>query len=418
MNGKNDVKPQHLTPKDFLGITGNLIFPDNDKKKGGPKVVVATGISGTGKDEHFSEWQKYCFGYGKKVLIFPIGDMMLQLAAETGHPLNKENIFNADPDILMFLRSGVLLYILTLLKCGILDDYDAVVLNLHSVFYWENCLKESYDRFLNNFNIDMYVTFIDDFRQIWKRLAPRKQWEGINLTDHEILIWQNTEVIVTKSLATKDSKPFFVIPTDLEGVDTFFKLVFHPEMPRFYTAMPISHFREPEERVKIDNFIRRLRKHGAVFNPLSCEIVAAVNIRRKSALRNKSVHQHITLRDVNWFVPEVDTIVVLWPEAKPPKELFGALKSKKSIRELVIKYWPKVVPSPGADHETHEAFIKTKNVWVVYLGDEASPFITSYNTGIFGSIKAFFRFLSRRCPPLIPPKKKQLKKMDKKSRSD
>lgn len=331
------------------------------------KLVIVTGISGCNRKEYLNKWENYCKERGKKVKIFHVGELMFKHAYEIGLELNSENILNADPDLLHALRSAVFKGILAEIS-GSLKDYDAVVICIHGFFVWKKRFQRAYDRFLNQFSPDMFITFVDDAPKMLKRLNERPQWQNEGLTHAEILSWQNVEVEVTSGWAEFAEKTFFAIAVE-QPISTFYKLLFHPEIEPVYIAMPISHFREPADRARIDEFIRKLDGYFTVFNPLSVEAVGAVSVRGDRT--NWAIYHHTVHRDLYWFVR----------------------KSKK-----IIVLWPKTVASPGVNHETHESFAKTKDVWVVYLGEEASPFIAYFNTRLFTSEEEFFSFIDEKYP--------------------
>lgn len=352
------------------------------------KLIVATGISGCGRKEYLGAWESYAKRLGKKVKIFSVGEMIFKHAEEIGLSLNPENILNVNLDTLQALRSAVLTSILDEVADA---DYDAVIICVHGFFFWQKRLMIAMDRFLNQFQADMFLTFIDDFRNILGRLDARPQWKGEQLSVSEILLWQNAEVELTAFLSEIRRTPFYAVPT-CQPASTLYKLVFHPEIEPVYVAMPISHFRDPADRKQIDRFIRKLDRYFTVFNPLSVEVVGAVEIRRnKQAFKeNRSIYHHIVYRDLRWFVRGVKKIIVFWPRPKPP----AALRKHKQA----VALWPEAVPSPGADHETHVAFTEGKDVWVVFLPKKASPFITHYSTGMFQSENEFFAFLAKTYP--------------------
>lgn len=337
------------------------------------KIILTTAISGCGEKEYLNKWVDYCAEHGKKVKVFDVGPLMYQHANDIGLSLSRDNILRVDPDILSTLRSAVLKGVLSDISSN--KKLEAVVINLHAFFYWDKCFLPAYDRFLSRkrFNPDMYITFIDDFRRIKERLNSQLQWRDQKLTNADILRWQNIEVDVTRGWAQVADKSFYAIATsDKQPVSTFYKLVFYPEIEPIYIAMPISHFREPRDREQIDKFIVRLGCYFAVFNPLACEIVGAASVNDFEDDERQTINHHVVNRDVNWFVRQ---------------------------SQRLIGYWPGPVSSPGLDHETHEAYIKGKDVWIVYLGKEASPFITHYTTRpLFRSEDEFFEFLDAKYP--------------------
>lgn len=333
------------------------------------KLIIAAGISGCGRKEYLAGWLDYCQSAGRNVKVFNVGELMFEHAYRIGIELSRENILNADPDLLQVLRSAVFEGIMAELSNGKAQGLDSAVVCIHGFFFWKRRFQRSYDRFLNYFKPDMFVTFIDDFRNISTRLSSRPQWQKEELSHAEVLTWQNVEVEVTSGLAEFAEKPFFTLPTG-QPTSTLYKLVFHPEIEPVYVAAPISHFRKPEEREIIDRFIAGIDRYFTVFNPLTVEIIGAMKISDISDFQKLTVAHHIVHRDLYWLVRSAKKVIVLMPGA----------------------------PSPGVDHETHEAYDKTKDVWVVYLGEETSPFVTYFNTAIFKGEKEFFDFLDKKYP--------------------
>lgn len=336
--------------------------------KPGARLILGTGISGCGRKEIQEELVPYAAARDKKIRIFNGGDMMYEEADKIGLELSRNNILNEDPDVRLALRAAVYNRILSELSAD--QESDAAFVNFHVWFYQNDIFQVAYDPFRSQFAADMYLTFIDDFRRIHDRLKSREQWLAERLTHAKVLLWQNIEVEVTASWAADARKPFYAVATG-QPVSTLYKLVFHPEIEPVYIAMPISHFRAPEQRAKVDEFIERLDKYFTVFNPLSVEIVGAMTVDDVNDDEKSCVANHVVHRDLYWFVRKSNKIIVLWPGA---------------------------IPSPGVDHETHEAFVKGKDVWVVYLGKELSPFIHYYNTKFFKSEEDFFSFLDTRYP--------------------
>lgn len=332
------------------------------------KLILATGISGVGEKIYLKEWEDYCSKRGKKVKIFHVGEMMIEQARNCGIKINRDNFLNADKDLLQMARSAVFNEVLSEIA-GNLKDYDAVVICIHAFMFWKERFYRTYDRFLKNFSPDMYITFVDDFRNISNRLSQRGEWRG-KLTNTKILYWQNVEVEVTTGWADFADKPFFALSTG-QPISTLYKITFHPEIETVYVKMPISHFREPEKRVIIDAFIKALDIPFTVFSPLAIEIVGMIPRDKFDDEETLIINNHVVHRDLYWFIPQCD---------------------------IGVTFWPGVVPSPGVNHEMHESHSKTKDEWVIYLGGEASPFITYFNTKFFKSQEEFFEFVYAKYP--------------------
>lgn len=331
------------------------------------KCILATGISGCGEKKFLNRWVEYSEKHGKRVKIFPVGSMMIEHARQTGLKWKKENILNADTTTLQQTRSAVFMQIASEMR-GAYTDYDAVVISMHA-FLRKRRFYRAYDRFRQKFSPDMYITFIDDFRKISRRLQENDEWRDEHISYSQILDWQNIEAEVVSGWADDVDKPFFAVATE-QSVSMFYKLVFHPEIETAYIQMPISHFRKPEERVVVDRIIKRLNPYFTLFNPLSVEIIGALRVDNLTD-EELTIAYHTVHRDIHWFERGTDISIVLWPGP---------------------------VPSPGVDHESHDAFCHTKDVWVVYLGQELSPFIPCFATKLFRGEDEFFAFLDAKYP--------------------
>lgn len=351
-----------------------------------PKLIATSGIPGCGRKDCLKRVEEYSIQKGKKVRVFPVGEMMFEHARGIGQRLNRENVLNGDLGLLNALRSAVFEKIGREMDAGA-TEYDAFILCVHAFFYWQTQYIAAFDKFLGQLPIDLYVTFIDGHRNIKERLSNRTQWQSENLTDSKISEWQGIEGGVTSVLANIANKPFYAVPTG-ESPSMLYRLIFHPEIETVYTAMPISHLSDPKDRKQINDFIERVNQYFVVFNPLAVEELGTIAVEKKSLVDedNLTVRHHVVYRDLDWLVRRADKFIVIWPEQRPPKELQDA-----ELRAL----WPRVIPSPGANHETHAAFTQTKDVWTVCLHDAVSPFVTHFSTKFFTNTKDFFAFLEK-----------------------
>lgn len=333
------------------------------------KTVIATGIPGCGRKNYLPRWEAYCRERGKNVKFFPVAEMMFQEAERIGRKLNRKNILYGDPDLLSAYHLAVFHRIQgEIAMSG--HQYDAIVPAFHSFFYWQKRFQRAYDRsLLNLFSPDLFVTFIDDGAKILERLSGRAQWQDEKLTAQKILDWQNIEVETTSGIADLMPKPFFTLAVE-QPISTLYKLVFHPEIEPVYIAMPITHLKSQSARAKIDAFIKRLDRYFTVFNPLAIEVSGAVQLDEPNV--DMAPYHHTVHRDLYWLIRQVEKVIVYWPEGP--------------------------VSSPGAHHETHEAFTKTKDVWVIHPSKEASPFVPHFSMKLFRGEDAFFEFLDERYP--------------------
>ncbi len=330
-------------------------------------LIVTTAISGSGRKEYLKKFEEYAESQKKKVKVYHVGNMLFEQAKKIGVPLTTKNVLNTNPFVLNSLKSAVFESILTTLPKD-LKKYDAVVLSIHSFFYWKKIFTRAYDRFyLGNFKADIFCSLIDDARNIKKRLDGKEQWKDENLSVQEILLWQNIEVEVTSSWADMYQKPFYAVPVN-QPIETFYDTIFYPERDLVYVSMPITHLKGKKDQAKVDRFIEKLKKYFTVFDPRVVEQSAGFGVVNLKGTKDKTFFNQIVNRDFYWFVKQCNRIIV---------------------------FFPKIVSSPGVINELREAHETNKTVWVVHPGKAGSPFLTYFSDRVFSDEKELFKFLEK-----------------------
>lgn len=328
-------------------------------------LVIVTSISGSGRKRYLKDFEEYALKHKKRVKIYHVGQMIFEHANKIGVLITPENVLNANPYVLNSLRSAVFENILSSLNKE-LKENDAVIVSIHSFFYWKKIFTRAYDRFyLRQFSPDMFVTFIDDTSLIKRRLNRRAQWKPEKLTEQELLLWQNVEVEVTAAWAEMNLKPFYVIPVN-QSLETLYRILFCPKYEPVYMSMPMTHLKNKKDKEKIDKFVKVLEKYFVVFDPRNVEVGPAPTKTKKR--ENLIIYNQTVNRDLYWLIKQ----------------------SRK-----VIAYFPKVVSSPGVINELREAYETSKDVWLIYPSKRGSPFITYFCNRIFSGEKEFFSFLKK-----------------------
>lgn len=334
-------------------------------------LVITTSISGSGRKDYLKDFEALARRNGKKVRIYHVGQMMFEQAEKVGVNISPENVLNANPYVLNSLRSAVFETIIAALPQS-LKVYDAVIINVHSFFFWKKIFIRAYDHsYLNRLNPDMFLTFIDDAFAIKERLDKREQWKAEKLSIEELLLWQNVEVEVSASWAEFQRKPFYAVSARQTSA-TLFHLLFTPKMDPIYISMPMTHLPEKEQS-KVTRLTKILEKYFVVFDPRNIE-VDTDNPREKIDTAN---YNQTVMRDLYWLVRQ----------------------SKK-----IIAYFPKLVASPGVINELREGYETNKDVWVIYPEETASPFLTYFCSRLFKSEEEFLKFLTKKYKPAKPLK--------------
>ncbi|MCL5733447.1 MAG: ATP-binding protein [Patescibacteria group bacterium] len=325
-------------------------------------LVITTSISGSGKDEYLKKVSDYAKVRGKKIKVYPVGDMLLEHAKDIHLQITEENVLNTNPEALSAIRSAVFEKIIRELP-KVLKEYDAVFINIHAMFYWKKVFIRSWDPYyVSQLNPDVFMSVIDSTQLIQNRLITRKQWQANPLTGEEILLWRNVEVEMTASWAEMVRKPHWIMPVNAPE-KVMYDVLFEPNRESVYTAMPMTNLKDQKMVKKIDNFIDKLMDKFIVFDPRWIEKGDTAVAKGVDPV----LYNQIVARDLYWLIHQV---------------------------KRVVAYMPQVVLSAGLINEIRYAHETNKEVWLIYpKGERISPFITYYCDQIFSSPEQLLKFI-------------------------
>ncbi|MFH1978992.1 MAG: hypothetical protein ABII97_01215 [Patescibacteria group bacterium] len=341
------------------------------KKKG--KLVWVTGISGCRRKDYLDKWRIFCGKKGKRIKIYNVGQMMFPWAKQyCGLDLDSRYVLNTPEHTLNAIRGGVFESILGGEERSRLnrelEEYDAVVISVHNKFLWKKCMIRAYaSSFLSRFNPDMFVSFVDPSEVILERLNSREQWQGQNLTEDDILWWQEAEVDSTIAFPEwlGMDKKWVAMPSQ-QPLSFLYFLLFEPWRPLMYAQMAISHAGAEEEREKklerIMRFISNVSDFFPILNPL---LIKTGNIE-PGTVGTKQDHQTVK-RDNKWYIGACDITIA-------------------NILEPVF--------TPGVIDEMREAQDTNKESWAIFAGGR-SPFLEHRLTPerVFQTATDFFKFI-------------------------
>ena len=331
------------------------------------KVIICTGISGSGRKEYLDRFAKYALGLGKNVKVHHVGQQMIERAQRDGLNITPKNILNTNRHTMQALRSGVYESILRSFK----EDhkkYDAIIISIHGFFYWKKTFHHSYDHhYIARFKPDLFITVMEDPVMVKETLARRDQWKRERLTENEIFLWQNVETEVIATWAEFSGCPYYAF-FNVQRLCTLHKLLFLPEMESTYISMPMTHMMEGKNRERVESFIKKLERYFVVFVPLIMKgklPEVSVGLSKKSHTQYTNSYQTV----------KIDLDILLH-------------QSKR-----IIVFFPKAVSSPGVVNELREAHETNKEAWLIYPSKLASPFLIYYYDQSFLNEKQFFKFL-------------------------
>lgn len=331
------------------------------------KVIVCTGISGSGRKEYLERFASYAKRLGKKVKVYHVGQLLFECAKRDGINITPKNILNTNRHTMHALRSGVYANILRNLKNDH-KQYDLIVVSIHGFFYWKKTFHHSFDHhYVSRFKPDMFLTIIGDPVDIREALLKREQWKREKLTEHEIALWQNVETEVIATWAELLRSPYYAF-FNVQSLATLFKVAFIPEMESAYISMPMTHMMEPGNRAKVARFIKKMEEYFICFVP----VVDKGKLPQVSAALTSKTQGEYT----NSYQAVKRDLDILLHQSK-----------------RIIGFFPKPVASPGVINELREAHETNKEVWIIYPSKLASPFLIYYYDKAFLNEKQFFKFL-------------------------
>ncbi|MBI2023033.1 AAA family ATPase [Candidatus Giovannonibacteria bacterium] len=342
-------------------------------------LVIATAISGSGKDEALESFRKYAESRHKKVKIFKTGDMLLEHAKRINIRITPENVLNTNPTTINALRSAVLESIYSELPKLRKENYVTIV-TMHAWFYWKYRYSSAFDHhYLEKFRPDIYINFLDNVESIENSLRQRKQWKSFlfgsgvskKYGKERILDWQSAEFETTKDWSKRDRKPFFVVPSKTDP-RLLYRMIYEPWRKKFYLGMPLSLFYDKKfspARKRIDDLLKWLEKYIVVIDPRFIEPLSPQHLK---VIDHATYHQ-VVARDLYWLIPGCTGMIAFFPE---------------------------VTFSAGVNNEMREMHETNGETILIYPPDKpASPFLTSWSDGIFrseeGFKKAFLEWLGK-----------------------
>ncbi len=315
------------------------------------KVVFATGIAGCGKPKYLEEFEEFCAKNKKKCKIISIGDLISSTADDVGLKIKEEKILNLPKSTLKTLLSSVFE------KCmKEYSDEDVIVISTHASYWWKTSPELAIDiSYLNKINPDIYITIINDAVKILDEIYSDPKWVKDTISLEEILVWQQLEVYTSEIFSSLQKKDFYLIHYTYP-VQTLFNLIFNENAIKVYPSHPMTHF--GEEQKKITKFLKELRKHCIVFNPIFEEDIEKI--------KDKKIQE----MNVNWIVRKDYKLI--------------------DQSEKVVVYFPKIVHSPGVEKEMAYAHDTHKEILLVYPSDKKSPFTTFYTDQTFKNVNEVF----------------------------
>jgi len=347
-------------------------------------------------------------GLDKKPFIKKVAD----LAKKEGHDVTLANVgdmmYAEAPDISAGRILDLPLSRLNALRRSVLKDAiqkadkaENLILNTHATFRWRHGLFPAFDLDqMQALRIELYITLLDNVDAVHLRLVRDHQ---INHTLKDLMVWREEEIFATEVLAgaTAGYGRFYVCArTEHDGgVETVYRLLFHPDMRKVYLSFPMSHVMDmPKILADIDAFREEVGRHFIAFDP------ADMNEKRLHYAAVKAAEageQYITVTVLGEEL-KFDTKEVL----EVARDIHGQIYARdfKMIdqADMIISYIPETADgkpglSSGVERELQHAYEATKEVYVIWTPNaEPSPFVTETATRVFASTEAALEYFDKK----------------------
>lgn len=334
-----------------------------------PKVAWITGISGSGRTDYINETIAFAQERGKKIATFNTGNMMGELIRGHSPNVRLEHILNMPYDELAGWRMAATYDIAnTIREYAGNGAVDAVLIDTHATFYRKKITRDGFDwRQLELVQPDLYATIIADERTMYETLQAHHDPHFLELSEEDILHWQNNEVRQNQQFGRLHGKPWYAIPRK-QSDEILYTLLFYPERKLTYVAYSMTNTDDTaasEEQEKfIEDFLIKLKTYVPVMNPRAADPTGGNPMKP-----DLTSWMHIVERDEDWLVKPAAMTIVLFPSE--PKFSAGAVcEAKHGIQTTGEVYW-------------------------VFNSDRVSPFQTVYSHQIFKNPDEFWDFFHR-----------------------
>lgn len=306
-------------------------------------IVWCSGISGSGRKDYLREVAAYFAEQGQRCQVFEFGELLAKVQDETRLADDATTLLDGNPVVLKVQRRAAFRRLMDLLHGW--PKEDVAIISNHACFMRKGRLETALDMAQVKANfapiVDMYATVVDGAFDIFARQQEHSEWRG-HLSLSEIAIWRDFETTLTQTLATYESKPFYVLARQ-EPPEMLFRLCQQPPPKRIYLSYPITAITQtnPELLVEASHLAAKLRDAGfVVYNPMavndtpvsldSLGMMTAVTPEAIAAATPYLDSQTIS-RDYQ-LIDQADWVVVYYPTDKISPGVLSEMQHARDVR--------------------------------------------------------------------------------------
>lgn len=365
------------------------------------RVAICTGIAGGHRRQCLQEIATYAEQQNKRLKIIDVFNVLKSVSPT---PVDEATILDIPQrdrqELTIKTYRKIARELKNLRAQRQADDNFAVAIVARATFQVPGqLLKEVPRSEVRKLHPDLYISIVQNIRDLKRNLDNDHFGRFRNITLLEILIWRREEIEETKKWAYPN--PNYVVSRN-EPASTIFNLIFRPEAKKVYASFPISHSRSSDVE-KARKLIEKLRsKNYTVFNPLAIkdeeyikELIDERRVRRGILARHPQeeidrirteVGAQTVLRDYA-LIDQSDCVIVRYTAQK----YLRYEEAGKIVPDVHIPL------STGVICEMVHGKDNGKRIYAVWLIKDAlpSPFFTYHSTRVFKSERELFNHLAR-----------------------
>jgi adenylate kinase len=355
-------------------------------------IVVVTGMVGIDKKQYLHGVCEYAATQHIEIAQFNVGDRMYAEA----HDVPPGKILDVPMQRLNSLRRSVFKDIIAQSR-----QADHTVVNTHATFRWRHGLFPAVDfDQMRQLNADMYVCLMDGVAALHSRL---KAEHAVAHTLKDLMVWREEEMISTDMLrrGINERLPFYCLARGHTEAttQTFFNLVFKPQMKRAYLSFPMTAVMDlPKVRAQIDKFRQTMANMFVCFDPGDVEDADLPHLAREARNQGKDHVDHL----FNGHPVPLSAHEILQIEPDINSQTYARDFMLIDQSHMIISFIPTLADgrasiSSGVERELQHAHEGGKEVYVIWPSPKhPSVFVTQTATRVFKTIHEALAFFARK----------------------
>jgi hypothetical protein len=347
---------------------------------------------GLDKKSYLEKVCQFAAGKGREVLLCSVGDMMYAEAPD----IAPGKILDIPLKRLHSLRRSVFKDIIAKAK-----KTPNLVVNTHATFRWRHGLFPAVDfDQMRQLGADIYICLIDGVAALHGRLVIEHPGEHM-LKD--LIVWREEEIISTEMLCKgiNEKTPFYCLARggSEETFETFYRLLFEPQIKRAYLSFPMTAVADLEDvKKEIEGFRQTMKQHFACFDPGDLEEA----FLPRQALQ--AAEEGLSFLEINagGKAVRLDLDQVRQIERDIYSQTYARDFMLIDQAEMIISFIPtlpdgRAAISSGVERELQHAHEAAKEVYVIWPAKQhPSVFVTQTATKVFEDVDSTLEFFKKK----------------------